>query len=777
MLVLHTKPLSIREEIHKVLAVENKRIEDFKGLMDFLLRLEGVRRDLHLSEEKWNRFFNPKTTIPHDKLEVYLRILLNLNIYLNIPNVKGKSLLNFQYRSTMDKSWIRNNSFYFETVMAFYNYGALYFNSGYALIKVAKDASDSKQALNSFRIAFWAFQECYQGRRFCLSSGRLPAEVSNNSLEILMALCVAFGYLGMTRAMGMQLANFSTEDRCRLYCAVSKHLMHAERLLAKNSGKQFTNKDILMGDIFWFKNLFYCKCFYEMAEDYRLKHEERVTAGHIGWQLGYLNALDECFGNLMKANKALLKSQTQLITATRELLKKKARVELENKEVYKVALPPKKDLILKEPKSKLKSLERPNCKTVMPELKKVFSNKKCQNFNRILADLDVLINTNRNNLFGMIDRIQKKKIFVYQDLRIDTLLSSVSKESTNKIAKQLHEIKTDYGGYMGYLQLTGNLQEMANKNDQRAKTIVNHMQRDRDSDFAFQRATGIKIPSLKESNPDLVKQFEKHGVGLTALKKKDKELMTDFEKYSDTLRKAEEEKFVALLSTLSEGLGNINGSEQLVKMDSIVNQWFDGRILTKKKEILQYYKSLDLEEMVINIFMNRFSEEQTYLDLNDKLDKRTEEINDHIEKQHTALNKMAEVARKVNLQVTTHKGVLEKKQRLVSEINGAALLYTMLLNNLELHANFEKALDLINQSVSDYMTSKELQKQEIQNERRGGMGGPSNQGGGGGGYYGGAPSQTPNHGGNATPGKNNGSKDVSNFLSDILKDQGFDFKF
>lgn len=760
MLVLQSKKISIREEVHNLLAIENKKIDDFKGLMDFLLRLEQSRADLRLTDEKWNKHFNPKTTIPHDKMEVYIRMLLNLNMYLTVQNRSGKSLLNFQYRSNMSKSWVRNNSLYFEAVMSFYNYAALYFNSGYNLLMTAKGPAEAKQSMIDFRIAFWGFQECYQGRRFCLSTGRMPDEISNNNLELLMALCVAFGYLNMSRAMGPMLGKLTATDRCKLYCSVGKHLMHAESLISKSSCKQFDNKSDLMGKIFWFKNLFYCKTFFEMAEEYRIKHEEKVTGGFIGWQIAYLRALKECFGNLSKCGKGLLKSQEQMIIEIQKLLKRLPSVELENSEVYKVNIPMKKDLILEEPKSKLKSLERPNCKTLEPELKKVFSNKKSQNFNRILADLNVVVNTNRNNLFGMIDRIVKKKNFIYQDTKIDSILSTVSNKSIKQIQAKLAQIKNEYGGYMGYMQLTENLRQISSKNDSTAKKIVSQMQRDRDSDFAFQRSTGVKIPALKESNPDLIKQFEKHGIGLTALKKKDRELIGDFEKYSETLRKAEEGAFEQELGSLSTGLGKIEGVDQLAKMDMVVNQWFNTKIEGKKKEILEYYKSLDLEEMVINIFFNRFSEEKTYLDLNDKLDSRTQEIQEHIEKQHTALNKISEVSNKVNGQLSGFQSQLDKKQRLISEINGAALLYSMLLNNLELHTNFESALALIEQSVNDIMTSKELQKQEIQNEKRGGQGG--------GGYFG-TPQSTEN--------KAKDQNSASAFLSDILKEQGFDFKF
>lgn len=765
MLVLQSKKISFRQEVHKLLDTENKKIEDYKGLMDFLLRLEQTRNELKLTDEAWNVYFNSKTTIAHDKMEVYIRMLLNLNLYLTVPNLRGKSILNFQYRSNLAKNWIRNNSFYFEAVMSFYNYGVLYFNSGYDMVLKINGVAEAKQAMINFRIAFWAFQECYQGRRFCLSSGRMPDEISNNNLEILMALCVSFGYLNMCRAMGPMLGKLPATDRCKLYCSVSKHLMHAESLLAKISGKQFANKNDLMGKVFWFKNLFYCKTFFEMSEEYRIKHEEKVTAGHIGWQIAYLRALKECFTNLTKCDKSLLASQGEMIAEIQKLLKRLPSVELENSEVYKVKIPMKKDLILEEPKNKLKSLERPNCKTIMPELKKVFNNKKSQNFNRILADLNVMINTSRNNLFGMIDRIVKKKNFIYQDTKIDSILSTVSNKSIQNVKNKLTQIKSEYGGYMGYLQMTNNLQQISSKNDEKAKKIVNQMQRDRDADFSFQRTTGVKIPSLKESNPDLIKQFEKHGIGLTALKKKDKELIGDFEKYSDVLRKAEEGGYEKEIGMLSEGLGKIEGVDQLVKMDMVVTQWFDNKIEGKKKEILEYYKSLDLDEMVSNIFFNRFSEEKTYLDLNDKLDSRTEEIQEHIEKQHNALNKINEVANKVNSQLSAYQSKLDKKQAIISEINGAALLYSMLLNNLELHTNFENALGLIEQTVNDTITSKELQKQEIQNEKRGGMGGPSQ---GGGGYFG---TPAPNQ----TPGKDPNS--ASAFLSDILKEQGFDFKF
>ena len=767
MLVLQSKKISIRKEVHELLAVENKKIDDYKGLMDFLLRLEQTRVDLKLTEEKWNRLFNPKTTIPHDKMEVYVRMLLNLNMYLTVPNLKGKSFLNFHYKSNLSKSWVRNNSFYFEAVMSFYNYSALYFNSGYDYLEKINSPAEAKQSMINFRIAFWGFQECFQGRRFCLSTGRMPDEISNNNLEMMMALCVAFGYLNMSRAMGPMLGKLSAIERCKLYCSVSKHLMHAENLIAKSSGKQLVDKKRLQGIVFWFKNLYYCKTFYEMAEEYRMKHEDKVTGGFIGWQIGYLRALKECFNNLAKCDKSLLNSQKDMIAAIQKLLKRLPSVELENSEVYKVKIPMKKELLLEEPKNKLKSLERPNCKTIMPELKKIFKNKKNKNFNRILADLNVVINTNRNNLFGMIDRIVKKKNFIYRDTKIDSILSTVSNKSVKDIQKKLQQIKNEFGGFMGYMQLCNNLQQIAAKNDDFARKIVAQMQKDRDGDFAFQRMTGEKIPSLKESNPDLIKQFEKHGIGLTALKKKDKELAADFERYSDTLRKAEEGGFQKEIGSLSEGFGKIEGVDQLAKMDMIVHQWFSNKIEGNKKEILEYYKSLDLEEMVINIFFNRYSEEKTYLDLNDKLDSRTEQIQDHIEKQHTALNKINDVAAKVNSQLSSYQSKLDKKQNLISEINGAALLYSMLLNNLELHTNFENALKLIQETISDIITAKELQKQEIQNERRGGMGGQG-QGGGGGGYFGApAPNQTPG----------NKQNSASAFLSDILKEQGFDFKF
>lgn len=772
MKVLHSKPISLRKEVNQLLEAENKNINDFKGLMDFLIRLEQSRKELRLDEENWVNNFNAKTTIAHDKMEVYLRILLNLNMYLSIPNLKGKSILNFQYKSHIGKAWVRNNSFYFESIISFYNYAVLYFNSGYELIQSASNQGDAKQGLNSFRIAFWGFQEVYQGRKFCVSTGRMPGEISNDNLEIMMALCVSFGYLCMCRAMGMSLGSLASSDRCRLYCAVSKHLMHAESLLGKVADKHFRNKELLQSHVYWYKNLYYCKCFYEMAEDYRVKHEEKVTGGFIGWQLGYLYALEECFSNLMTADKTMLATQKDLIEAVKEVLKKKQMVELENKEVYKIKVPSKKELLLEEPKSKLKSLNRPNCKTIMPELKNIFSNKKSREFNRIIADLDVLVNTNRNNLFGLIDNICKKKNYIYQDLKIDTLLSTVSSESSNKVKQKLSEINNDFGGYMGYMQLTNNLQQLSTKNDEMARSIMTQMQKDRDADFAFQRATGIKIPSLKESNPDLVKQFEKHGVGLTALKKKDRELIADFEHCSETLRQAEGESYKRELDNLAEGIGQIDGADTLVKMDKVVTQWFNGRVLAKKEEILQYYNSLDYEEMVVNIFMIKYSEEQTYLDLNDKLDSRTLEIQEHIEKQHIVLNKIAETAKKVNDQVSQHRGTLEKKQKLVSEINSASLLYSMLLNNIELHTNFEKALTLINQSVGDYLQSKNLQKQEMQ----GGGNQSSNQGPGGNqqaGYFGQpTPDMPPGQ-----QGKPGGEKGVSAFLSDILKEQGFDFKF
>ena len=775
MQVLHSKKILFREELQKVLTAENKKIDDFPGLMDFILRMESVRQELRLTQENWNKFFSPKTSVPHDRLETYIRILLNLNMYLNVHK-KMKKPLNFQYKSNISKNWIKNSSFYFEAVISFFNYGVLYFNSGLDMINSTKDASEARQALNNFRISFWGFQETYQSRRFCLSTGRLPQEISNDNLELYMACCVAFGYLSMCRAMGQQLGNLPIKERCRLYCAVGKHLTHAHSIITRKvKGKQFLALDSFIQDIIYYKNLYYCMTFFEMSEDYRKQHEERVTGGFIGWQLGYLLALREVYNGLCGLkNKSRLASSKALLTEVQRVLKGIDRVQLENNEVYKAKIPKKKDLLLKEPSNKLKSLDRPNCKSIMPELRKVFNNKKSQKFNRIMADLDVVINTNRNNLFGLIDKISKKKMFIYQDLKVDTLLSSVSAGNAAKVQKALREIRNDYGGYMGYLTLTNNLQQLSTKNDEVAKSIMHQMQKDRDGDFAFQRQTGIKIPSLKESNPEVVGQFEKHGVGLTALKKKDKELMLDFDKYSDTLQKVEDDVFEKELSKLGEGLGKIEGADQLMKYDTVINQWFDGRILVKKKEILEFYKSLDLQEMVVNIYMNRFSEEKTFIDLNEKLDNRTEELKDFIEKQHSALNKMAEIARKVNLQVSAHKGVLEKKQRLVSTINGAALLYTMLLTNLELHTNFERALRLISDSIRDYLTSKELQKQEIMNERRGGGGGGNSNAGGG--YFGAPQGPSPN-GGKPGPGGPGGANNVSAFLSDILKEQGFDFKF
>lgn len=772
MQVLHSKEILFREEISKVLAAEKKKIDDFPGLMDFLMRMESVRQELRLTKENWNKYFSPKTTVPHDRLETYIRILLNLNMYLNVQK-KMKKSLNFQYKSNITKKWVKNSSFYFEAVISFFNYGVLYFNSGLDMINSTKDATEARQALNNFRIAFWGFQETYQSRRFCLSTGRMPQEISNDNLELYMACCVAFGYLSMCRAMGHQLGSLPVKERCRLYCAVGKHLTHAHAIITRKvKGKQFTALGSFIDDIVYYKNLYYCMTFYEMAEDYRKMHEESVTKGYIGWQLGYLRALREVYNGLCGIkNKSRLAQSKQLLTEVQRVLKGLERVELENKEVYNAKVPAKKDLLLKEPSNKLKSLDRPNCKTIMPELKRVFNNKKSQKFNRILADLDVVINTNRNNLFGLIDKISKKKMFIYQDLKVDTLLSTVSAGNAAKVQKALREIREDFGGYMGYLTMTNNLQQISSKNDETAKGIMHKMQRDRDGDFAFQRQYGVKIPSLKESNPEIVSQFEKHGVGLTALKKKDKELLQDFEKYSETLQKVEDDVFERELGTLSEGLGKIEGADQLMKYDAVINQWFDGRILVKKKDILEFYKSLDLEEMVVNIYMNRFSEEKTFIDLNEKLDARTEELKDYIEKQHQALNKMAEIARKVNLQVSAHKGVLEKKQKLVSTINGAALLYSMLLNNLELHTNFEKALELISSSITDFLASKELQKQEIINERRGGAG-PSQVGGG----YFGTP-QTPGPGGNQQGGNQQGGNNVEAFLSNILKEQGFDFKF
>ena len=502
-----------------------------------------------------------------------------------------------------------------------------------------------------------------------------------------------------------------------------------------------------------------------MAEDYKEKHEEKVTGGFIGWQLGYLNALKECYDNLRNHSSALLKTQGDLFKACETVLKTRSKVELENKEVYKAQVPPKKDLILPEPANKLKSLERPNCKTLLPELKKSFKNKKSRNFNRIIADLEVVISTNKNNLFVLIKRVSKKKMFVYQDNKIDTLLSSVSQSSTKKVLDNLNSITKEYGGYMGYLQLSDNLQKLFSKNDEKAKNIMRKIQQDRDQDHAFQRSTGMRIPSLKESNPEVVQQFEKHGIALTQCKKKDKEVLADFEKYSEVLRRAEDNEFQKSLHELSQGLGKVEGADQLAKIDGVVTGWFDGRILPKKQEILDYYKSLDLQEMVVNIFMNRFSEEQTYLDLNGKLEQKTADINENIEKQHSLLNKMSETATKVNTQIQSHKALLEKKQALVSDINGAHLLYQMLLNNIELHSNIERALDLIEQSLNDYFVSKEMQKKELMAESKGPGGNV------GGGYHGG----NQNMGQGQGQGQNN--KGISGFLSDILKDQGFEFKF
>ena len=50
----------------------------------------------------------------------------------------------------------------------------------------------------------------------------------------------------------------------------------------------------------------------------------------------------------------------------------------------------------------------------------------------------------------------------------------------------------------------------------------------------------------------------------------------------------------------------------------------------------------------------------------------------------------------------------KKAWQIITDVNEVYLLYQLILNDLEMHENLLKGADIINQLLSDYLTSKEM---------------------------------------------------------------------
>lgn len=716
MKLLAHKKISFVDEMQLLFKAQGGSYNDYVGLKDILTEMDKIQNELGFEEGKQPPKQKPTITIAQERIEQYVKTLFNLAIHYDLDKKKATPF-SFKWRGYISSSFYKNQNFYFEIGCMFYNYSVLYFNQGLELMNSqgAEKQANLKTALRYFRMSMWGFNETTVAITKCLTSGTVPQELNGNNMAACYHVSAAMAYKCLYEALKPSFGQFTKEQAKSFHKTAYVEFTKAFNFLEKASEYQFDNLKQLRSILNAYKVFHLSQILLTNSKEYEVKHKEDITGGFIGVRIAFIENLQDYINELKDAEK-LLKTEevTKLYEDVVREVKLLNELQLENKEVYKAKVPKRDELPpIPESEHKITRLDQPHVKKPIDKIQTICTGKYSAQYRQLVSEFALIINNNKNNLNAMIENIEKLKIDEYKKHNLDIILRIALSSQDYTLENKIKEIKDIHGGLKGYSNLVTDLQSFFAKNDSKASHIKKLIEEDHISDAKFYNSYGVKVLGIKESGSSILTNFERHGVTLTGLKNKDKQLLNEFNNSQELLKQIDDDKILPQLSQIQSNIKNSEDIQNLIKKNQLLTDIFKLHIEPKKKLLYDYLKQLDVKALVYDIFFNLKTQEKVYEELNKNLCDKVEEFRNMITQIQKALEKIGEVALRINMEISKNSNNLNFQQKIISDVNNVHILYQSLLNNLELHDNLLRGAETLEQLMTDYLISKEAQKQEM----------------------------------------------------------------
>jgi len=714
MLNLTQRPFSHKEEMNRLLKLENKSVASFHGLEKYLVDLDTLKAQFGFEEGKSVPFQKTNTTSLQEKMEQYIKILYNLAFYFDIPSNKP-GYYEFNWRGKVSGSYFKIQSFYYEIAGVFYNYAVTYVNQGLMILESGK-ADELKLALRYFRQAMWGFHEASKAANKCVAHGTPVPELGAQFIRCGFHVSAALAYNILYKILKENFKTFTAEQRHSFHKNAYHEYFKAVQSIDETKSGQFQPnlkiKALLASN----------KCFhigsilYEKSIEYEKLHSDTLTVGHIGTQIAFLDNLKEVLAEL---KPYVLESKSpeamELLTKGEKEVAKLNQLHVENDKIYKAKIPARNDLPqIPESEYKVNPLDQPHVKTIIDELSTICTGKKSMIYKTLENDFEMLINKNRQTLILLVEDSEKRRIDLYQKNNIDVILRMALVKDESDLESKVNEIKKVFGGHKGYADAVESLQKALSIDDLKATSIKSAIEQDFTNDRNFYNQTGFRILGLKESGNQILPSFEKHGITLTHLKQKDLELIAEFNKNKDLIKQIESGNILEDLKKIKESITNSEDLQNLIKKHQIVNEIFHTHIKPKEKSLSKSMNELNSKDMIAQVFFNKKTTDEIYAQLNENISDQIEDFRTMLDKVTQALDKIVQLAKNISKSIgSTNSNAISYQQKIISDINSVYLLYPSMLNNLEAHNNLLKNAECIEQILRDYLMSKDLQKQDI----------------------------------------------------------------
>lgn len=716
MKLLRHKKIDFVDEMQILFKAQGGSFAEYVGLKDVLTDLNKIKDELGFEEGKKITKQKPTITIAQERIEQYIKTLFNMTIHFDLDKKKATPF-SFKWKGNISSSSYKNQNFYFEIGCMFYNYSVLYFNQGLELMNTQDSAKSTnlKTALRYFRMAMWGFKESAASISKSLTTGTVPQELNSNNIGACYYVSAAMAYKCLYDALLPNFAQFTKDQARSFHKTAYLEFARAFGNLEKASEYQFENLKQLRATVKAYKFLHLCHILLTNSKEYEAKQKEDVTSGYIGLRIAFVENLKEFLGDLKEATKTLKTEEaTNLYEEVAMEVKNLDNLLLENKEVYKATVPKRDELpAIAESEHKIVPLDQPHIKKPHDKIETICTGKYSKQYKQLISEFALIINNNKNNLNAMIENIEKLKIEEYKKHNIDVILRIALSSQDLTLENKLKEIQDIHGGLKGYSNLISDLQSFFNKNDAKANYIKKLIEEDHVADNNFYNSYGVKVLGIKDSGSSILTNFQRHGVTLTSLKQKDKKLINEFNNYQELLKQIDNNEVLSNLNQMQESIKNSEDIQNLIKKNQLLTDIFKLHIEPKKKLLYDYLKQLDVKALVYDVFFNVKTQEKVYDELNSNLCDKVEEFRNMITQIEKALQKISEVAYKINMEVSKNSNNLNYQQKIITDINNVYMLYQSLLNNLELHDNLLKGAETLEQLMNDYLMSKEAQKKEM----------------------------------------------------------------
>lgn len=703
---LTCKKMNLVSELSDVLSNLKKPMKQTPALEKLISTANSIREDLGFETEQKFQHQKPSVTIKQEKIEQYLRILLNLNMHVDIPK-KWSVPFQFRWNGKISSSASTNANFYYEIACMFYNYGVLYLNQGMALLK---DPDQTKTGLKFFRSAMWGFQQAERAAHRAIVSGNVVPELTGLNVKAAQALAASFAYRALFLCLRDKFPSFTLEQRTSFHKNAYQECFKAAGMLEKVDGYQFLEAGALRKTINFYKLIHICSILMEKATEYEQLHAEAPNKGHIGVQIAFLENLKEFRGELKDLASALKDPEaTELATQVEKALAKLPDLLLENKEVYKAPVPKKEALPpIPESEYKINPTESASVKTLIEDMP---ADLKSSAYSELDSNLDLLLAKYKAELNAAIELMSQQKIETYKKHNVDVLvrLGGVSSDS---IEDKVKEIRDVFGGYTGYLRQLEALSAALAFNDQGTRKMVSMIEKDALEDENFYRTYGIRVMGLKDPHNPFMKNFERHGVALTALKNRQGDTQKRFGEYTELLKKIDQGSFSKEIAQVKTTISSSEELQAVAKKANALDEMLKVHFEPEKNALLDYLKSATTRKMVTDVFFLSQNSEDIYKILGDEMQEKVDEFAQKTEQIKKVVEKIGSLAATVNEKLSKETNITYQ-QKAFTDVNNLLLFYHSIMADMENHENIKRNGEVLNQLLEDYIISKNMQKQEI----------------------------------------------------------------